>query len=81
MLESVDRNDREVTPRPVRLIGLFSKPVRETVEMLCEFQEPFVVDHSRYAAAFGADNGHGPTAMETAIAETVAWYRSRPGLN
>jgi nucleoside-diphosphate-sugar epimerase len=78
--KEVDRpvKTRVAGPLMLRLIGLFSKPVRETVEMLYEFQEPFVVDHSRYAAAFGADNGHGPTPLETAIAETVAWYRSRP---
>ena len=58
------------------VIGLFVKPVRETVEMLYEFEEPFVVDHSQFAAAFGADNGSAPTPQAQAVAETVAWYRA-----
>ena len=36
-----------------------------------EFEEPYIVDHSQFEAAFGAN----PTPMDQAIAETVAWYR------
>ena len=55
----------------MRFIGLFNPNVREIVEIMYEFEEPFVVDHSRYAAAFG----NGVTPHEQAIKETVAWYR------
>jgi hypothetical protein len=40
-------------------------------EMSYEFDEPFVVDHSRFDAAFG----NGVTPHPQAISETVAWYR------
>jgi nucleoside-diphosphate-sugar epimerase len=55
----------------MRFIGLFNPAVREVVEMMYEFEEPFVIDHSRFAATFG----NGVTAHTEAINETVAWYR------
>ncbi len=36
----------------LRALGLFNPALRETIEMLYEFEEPFVVDHSRFARAF-----------------------------
>jgi nucleoside-diphosphate-sugar epimerase len=56
----------------LRALGLFNPPLRETIEMLYEFEEPFVVDHSRFERAFG---GHA-TPLGEAIRETVRWYRS-----
>jgi len=41
--------------------------VRET---LYQFEEPFVVDHSKFAKAFGAD----PTPHEVAIERTLEFY-------
>ncbi len=58
----------------MRLIGLFNADVREVVELMYEFEEPFIVDHSRFEAAFG--NGVTPHAQ--AIKETLAWYKERP---
>lgn len=55
----------------LRLIGLFNPAAGEVVEMLYEFNEPFVVDHSQYAAVFGA----AVTPHPQAIRETVAWYQ------
>jgi nucleoside-diphosphate-sugar epimerase len=57
----------------MRVVGLFNRDVREVVEMMYEFEEPFIVDHSRFVAAFG----NGVTPHEEAIRETVAWYRDR----
>lgn len=54
------------------LAGLFIPEARETVEMLYEFEHPFVVDSSRCEAAFGMR----PTALADGIARTVAWYRA-----
>lgn len=54
------------------LVGLFNPAAGEIVEMLYEFEQPFVVDHSKFAAAFGAN----PTPHGEAIRETVAWYRT-----
>jgi nucleoside-diphosphate-sugar epimerase len=55
----------------LRGVGLFNPAVRELVEMLYEFEEPFVVDHRKYAAAFGDD----ATPLDEALSRTVAWYR------
>lgn len=55
----------------MRLVGLFNPAAGEVVEMMYEFEEPFVVDHSRFAATFGSD----VTPHAAAIRETVEWYR------
>jgi nucleoside-diphosphate-sugar epimerase len=65
----------QAMPRPmVNLVGLFNGDVRELKEMLYEFEEPFVVDHSRFEAAFG----NVATPLAEAIDTTVAWYRAHP---
>jgi len=53
------------------LAGLFVPPAREMIEMAYEFEEPFLVDSSRFERAFGL----APTPLEEALAETVAWWR------
>jgi nucleoside-diphosphate-sugar epimerase len=55
----------------LRAMGLFNPPLRETIEMLYEFEEPFVVDHSDFEQAFGTR----ATPLRQAIGETVSWYR------
>jgi len=45
--------------------------MREMVEMLYEFEEPFVLDHSAFAQAFGED----ATPLREAIRQTVSWYQ------
>jgi nucleoside-diphosphate-sugar epimerase len=55
----------------LRALGLFNPPLRETIEMLYEFEEPFVVDHSRFEQAFGEH----ATPLREAIQRTVRWYR------
>jgi nucleoside-diphosphate-sugar epimerase len=57
----------------VSLLGLFSPELREMKEMMYEFEEPYVVDHSKFARTFGVD----VTPHREAIRETVAWYRQR----
>src|SRR5215216_1392019 len=60
------------TPKPLLWsLGLFNPALRETIEMLYEFEEPFVVDHSAFARAFG---DHA-TPLREAIGRTVRWYR------
>ncbi|MFN2107905.1 MAG: SDR family oxidoreductase [Candidatus Promineifilaceae bacterium] len=63
---------RVVGRRMMRLVGLFNPMARETAEIMYEFDEPFVIDDSRYVAAFG----NGVTPHDEAIRETVAWYRT-----
>jgi nucleoside-diphosphate-sugar epimerase len=54
--------------------GLFIPEAKETVEMMYEFDRPFIVDSSRFEKTFGMK----ATPMKEAIRETVAWYRSHP---
>lgn len=51
--------------------SLFVPDAREMVEMLYEFEKPFVVDSSKFARAFGVS----ATPLREAIANTLAWYR------
>jgi nucleoside-diphosphate-sugar epimerase len=55
----------------LRALGLFNPAIRETIEMLYEFEEPFVVDASRFERAFGEH----ATPLREAIQRTVHWYR------
>jgi nucleoside-diphosphate-sugar epimerase len=55
----------------LRAIGLFNPGIHETIEMLYEFEEPFVVDDSKFEQAFGKH----ATPLEEAIRGTVRWYR------
>ena len=54
--------------------GLFIPEARETVEMMYEFEQPFIVDSSKFETTFGVK----ATPMKDAIKETVAWYQSHP---
>jgi nucleoside-diphosphate-sugar epimerase len=66
---------RMVTRVALPLLGLAAPPMRGLVENLYIFYEPYVVDHSAYAAAFGDD----ATPLREAIRQTVAWARSHGG--
>jgi nucleoside-diphosphate-sugar epimerase len=59
--------------RQLRLAGLFVPPAREMIEMLYEFDENFVVDHTAYAALLGDHS----TPLDTSLAATADWYRHR----
>src|SRR5215207_3133009 len=73
IFEEVGKPPRvQVAPKILlRTIGLFNPGIRETIEMLYEFEEPFVVDHSKFERAFGEH----ATPLEEAIQRTVRWYR------
>jgi nucleoside-diphosphate-sugar epimerase len=53
-------------------VGIFNPTVRELVEMLYEFEEPFVVGDSKYARAFG----QRATPLDEALQRTLDWFRS-----
>jgi nucleoside-diphosphate-sugar epimerase len=53
--------------------GLFVPAAREMVEMMYEFEKPFVVDSSKFVQAFGDIS----TPYEVAVKETLNWYRER----
>lgn len=54
--------------------GLFIPEAKESVEMMYEFDKPFVVDSGKFEKTFGMK----ATPMREAIRETVKWYRSHP---
>jgi nucleoside-diphosphate-sugar epimerase len=65
---------RSVPKLAVRALRLVNPTMRELAEMSYEFDEPFVLDTSKYESAFGTAG----TPLADAIAATVAWYRTRP---
>lgn len=63
-----------VMPRVLlALLATVSPTLRAVREVAYQLEQPFVVDHSKFAGAFGAKS----TPHEEAIRETVAWYRGR----
>jgi nucleoside-diphosphate-sugar epimerase len=54
------------------ILGLFTPELKEVVEMLYEFEKPFVVDSSKFERTFGMQ----ATPMREAILETIKWYQS-----
>jgi len=55
----------------VRLGGLFSPPIREFGEMVYQFEQPFVVDSSRFERTFASS----ATPYRDGIRETLDWVR------
>jgi nucleoside-diphosphate-sugar epimerase len=66
---------RSVPKLAVRALGLFNPMMRELAEMSYEFDEPFVLDTTKYQSTFATAG----TPLATAIGATVAWYQSRNG--
>ena len=54
--------------------GWFVPEAKEMVEMMYEFEQPFIVDSSKFESTFGMK----ATPMKEAIKETVAWYKNHP---
>ena len=60
------------TGKPMlRVLGFFNPQIRELDEMMYQFQEPFVVEHTKFVDAFGDIS----TPLTEAIRATVEWYR------
>jgi nucleoside-diphosphate-sugar epimerase len=55
----------------MQLAGLFIPEAKETVEMMYEFEHPFIVDSGKYIQAFG----NHATPLQEAIRQTLDWYR------
>ena len=66
---------RSVPKLALRALGLVNPMLRGLAEVSYQFDEPFVLDTSKYQTAFGAAG----TPLADAVAATVAWYRTRPG--
>lgn len=54
--------------------GLFIPEAKETLEMMYEFEKPFIVDSGKFEKTFGIK----ATPMREAIKETVKWFKSHP---
>ena len=58
----------------MRIGGLFIPEAKETYEMMYEFEQPFIVDSSKFEKAFDMK----ATPIREAIEKTVAWYKNHP---
>ena len=54
--------------------GLFIPEAKESVEMMYEFDQPFIVDSRKFETTFRMI----ATPMREAMKDTVAWYQSHP---
>jgi len=64
---------RNVSKFALRAMGLVNPMMRELVEMSYQFEEPFVLDTTKYESTFGVSG----TPLATAITDTLNWYRSQ----
>lgn len=64
---------RNVPKLAMRGIGLVNPMMRELAEMAYEFEEPFVLDTTKYENTFGSAGTH----LATAVTATVAWYQEQ----
>ncbi len=65
-----------VYKRPLMtVLGWFVPMIGEVVEVLYQFEEPFVMDGGKYQRAFG---DLPPTPHREAIRQTLAWFRQHP---
>jgi nucleoside-diphosphate-sugar epimerase len=64
---------RSVPKVMVRALGLVNPMMRGLAEMSYEFDEPFILDTTKFTRTFGPAG----TPLATAVSDTVAWYRTR----
>jgi nucleoside-diphosphate-sugar epimerase len=64
---------RSVPKLAVRALGLINPMMRELAEMAYEFDEPFILDTTRYETTFGPAG----TPLAAAVGATIAWYRTQ----
>lgn len=57
----------------MRLGGLFIPEARESVEMMYEFEKPFILDSSKFSKRFGKE----ATTHEAGLEGTVRWYQEK----
>ena len=64
---------RNVPKVMVSVLGLVSPMMRGLAEMSYEFEQPFVLDTSKYETTFAT----ATTPLATAISDTIAWYQTQ----
>jgi nucleoside-diphosphate-sugar epimerase len=57
----------------MKVLGLFIPPLREMIEMIYEFDKPFIVDDSKFKHIFG----NTATPLCDALTRTIHWMRNR----
>lgn len=62
---------RAVPKLMLSVLGLVNPMMRELAEMSYEFEQPFVLDTSKYQATFTT----ATTPLAVAVHDTIAWYR------
>jgi len=63
---------RTIPKLALRAVGLVNPMMRGLAEMSYQFEQPLVLDTTKYETTFGTV----ATPLETAIRDTVAWYRT-----
>jgi nucleoside-diphosphate-sugar epimerase len=63
-----------ITPLMLRMIGLVNRELKEALEVVGQFDRPYVTDASAFEAAFGPVE---VTDHREALAATVAWARGQ----
>ena len=63
-----------ISPLMMRLAGLFVPAAKESVEMMYEFTQPFVVDSGRIQRELGLK----PTPSDEGLRRTALWWKGRP---
>lgn len=56
----------------LRLVGLFKPAMKEYLHTLYQFSDPWIVDDSKFRAAFGGQ----ATPLDEALSTTLEWYRT-----
>jgi nucleoside-diphosphate-sugar epimerase len=64
---------RTVPKIALRALGIVSPMMRGLAEMSYEFEQPFILDTSKYESAFAT----ATTPLATAVGATVAWYQTQ----
>jgi nucleoside-diphosphate-sugar epimerase len=64
---------RTVPKIALRALGLVSPMMRGLAEMSYEFEQPFILDTSKYESTFAT----ATTPLATALGNTIAWYQAQ----
>lgn len=57
--------------------GLFDPVAREMAEFMYKYDNPFIINHSRFSVSFGERT----TPLNTAVFETLDWFKNRAGIS
>ena len=70
---SIPPRVRVIGPVMMRLAGLFVPAARESVEMLYQFTEPWVISSNAIESAFGL----APTPITEGLKRTIDWWKGK----